>query len=108
MTFLLLLRAAHIFISIKGVQNALKCIKQIEIYYHLNVNANANGVRYVRILLHIRQDPAKYLIYASTHTSRWNEQNLHPFISMVFSFFFCFSRFCLFVTLYGCEQLVCL
>lgn len=40
------------------------------------------------ILLHSHQDPAKYLIYANTNTSRWHEKTSTHFISIVFFFFF--------------------
>lgn len=72
---------AYIFISIKGVQNALKCIKQIEIYYHLNANVNVCGVQYA---VHGRQDPAKCLIYANTEVVGMNKPPPIHFYSVFF------------------------
>lgn len=83
---------ARLFITIKGVQNALKCIKQIEIYYHLNAN-----VYVYYYYTFVRSLPCICLIYAQTQVVGTNKP---PPISMVFSFF-CLSRFCLFVILYG-------
>lgn len=89
-------------ISIKGVQNALKCIKQIEIYYHLNANANVNGVRctlnatFTNIYYYtvVRILPSVWFMQTQIQVVGM-KKNLHPFIFHGV----CLLHFCLFVVL---------
>lgn len=57
------------------------------------------------ILFHIRQDPAEYLIYVHTFTSRWSEQTTTHLFPWCFLLFLSFSLLSLCCAL--CEQYVC-
>lgn len=79
---------AYIFISIKGVQNALKCIKQIEIYYYLNANVRMVYATYVYLITQSSGSCQVFDLCKHKHKSlAW--KNLHPFYfhSVFFLFF---------------------